>query len=790
MNDIPDLINTIKSLGEDYDKKLLNITFIALKRITTQEKFVDFITFNFMQKVEYIFELLKVLPVQISDNCNYLINTIFFADLKNSNLNIKRIRIFYIYKFLLTTTKDVNDLLTYENCLRNKIFNEMEQLNFTVQPAFVVGMVDDVINKTKLTGSILNEKYNYSLGYCLPYGIYRNKSKESNVMCTDKDYSNIIKNIMGVSFNMKTTNITTFKILEINKFEISEYFYCIISLIIISIPILIILFLNCYKMIKTRNNDKNEIINGLLSEKDNNNRISNYKEALKDISLISYSNKFIAPQWYKSLKHFFSFKENSNELFNFNMDKTEYNNITGLTYIKGIQAISMIFYVFGQTFLILCNFPAKDFSIFFFYSLITNEFYGLLFIALRYSPRILFSCSGYSLVFKYLCFIDQGYNLYFLKFLLLQSYKYILLVFVAIFVRYSIYYIDMILFNRRRPMLELYRDNMKNSKENYIESFFAFLLYYHGNIEFKNRQNIIQYFYIPLNEIFFFIAGTILISLGTKYKLRIDFIIICLFLMIYLLKIFDFAFYCYGEKMYTTLYFYLYEYGAISLNPIFNLPYFLIGMYFGLINYSIQKGIVIYKKDKIDKYSKLMLLKTNQDDENEYSINDNTTEDEKLKISKDEKSETRKSSLLLDYIFNEENIQMDHNFKQEIEDKKSNSAIYKPKKNKKNKSYNKKYKKDSNEENNNDNELEENIKEKPFLIFPTKILNFHREKTGKWYFKMFVLLIIIIIALVIILHYILNRNYQDMVKAEKDYKKYLDNISFENNNTNYFINIL
>ena len=37
------------------------------------------------------------------------------------------------------------------------------------------------------------------------------------------------------------------------------------------------------------------------------------------------------------------------------------------------------------------------------------------------------------------------------------------------------------------------------------------------------------------------------------------------------------------------------------------------------------------------------------------------------------------------------------------------------------------YKNDSNEENSNDNELEENIKEKPFLIFPTKILNFHRH---------------------------------------------------------------
>ena len=783
LDDVPNLINAIKSLGEEYYKRLLNIALIAIKRMTTQEIFTNFITLNFMQKVEYVLKLLEILPFQITDDCKYLIDTIFFKNEKNLNSHMSNIRLFYIYKFLLTTTKDQNDLLTYENCLRNEIYHDMEHYNFTVQPTFVVAIVDDIKNKSKLTGSILNEKYNYLLGYCLPYGIYKDNSKESTVMCNDADYSNIIGNIMRYTFNMNTANIKSFKLLEINEFEISEYFYCIISLIIISIPILIIIFLYCYKMIKTRGNDKNEIINKLISEKDNNNRITNYKKTIIDISSVIRKKKFVAPKWYKSLKHFFDFKDNSDELFNFNMDKTEYNNITGLTYIKGIQAISMILYVFGQTFLILCNYPAKDFSIYFFYSLITNEFYGIIFIALRYSPRVLFSCSGYSLVFKYLCFIDQGYNLYFLKFFLLQSYKYILLVFIAVYIRYSIYYIDMILFNRRRPMLELYRYNMRNSDENYIENFFTFLLNYYGNIEFKNRQNIIQYFYIPLNEIFFFIVGTILISLGTKYKLRIDFIIIFIFLVIYLFKIFFFAFDRYENHIYSTLYFYLYEYGAVSLKPIFNLPYFLIGMYFSLINYSIQKGIVIYKKDKIDKYSKLMLLKTNQDDENEFSINDSAIEDEKLKKIRDEKSERRNSSLLFDYIFNEEN-------KKESEDKKSNSAIYKPKKKKKNESFNKKNKNNSNEEKINDKELDENIKEKPFLICPTKILNFHKEKTDKWYFKMVVALIIIIIALVIIFIYIFTKKYKDMIEAEKDYKKYLDNISLENFITNYLVNIL
>ena len=36
-------------------------------------------------------------------------------------------------------------------------------------------------------------------------------------------------------------------------------------------------------------------------------------------------------------------------------------------------------------------------------------------------------------------------------------------------------------------------------------------------------------------------------------------------------------------------------------NPIFNLPSFLIGMFFGLINYSIQKGINLNTSDSYQK---------------------------------------------------------------------------------------------------------------------------------------------------------------------------------------------
>jgi hypothetical protein len=44
---------------------------------------------------------------------------------------------------------------------------------------------------------------------------------------------------------------------------------------------------------------------------------------------------------------------------------------------------------------------------------------------------------------------------------------------------------------------------------------------------------------------------------------------------------------------YPTIFYYFFDYGKLMTNPIFNLSYFLIGMFFGSINFTIQKGIVV-----------------------------------------------------------------------------------------------------------------------------------------------------------------------------------------------------
>ena len=114
--------------------------------------------------------------------------------------------------------------------------------------------------------------------------------------------------------------------------------------------------------------------------------------------------------------------KNGSELFNFSLNQTNFNDFNGITYIKGILGLSMFLNIFGLTFFILSNLPTKILGTYQFYHSVINPFYILAFIGLRYCPRIIFSCNGYTLIYKFLNFIEHDPNFCFFKFLILQSY--------------------------------------------------------------------------------------------------------------------------------------------------------------------------------------------------------------------------------------------------------------------------------------------------------------------------------------------------------------------------------
>ena len=756
MNYFPEILRIITTdadLYYFYEYTFGNIVEV-IKKNTTVNDYLNLITGDLMGKVENVFMEEGLLKNNFSKDCNYLIKNIYFS-------NYTYTTAFFLKKILIDSTKNKNDFLTYENCIEKKDFPEIKDLNFTVQPVFVIGIVDDIIKKNNLKNSLLSEKYNYISSFCFPYGIYKEDNKE---MCSSEDYDKLINVALQTFHNMNTSDIHTMKILS-NEFFPREYVYCIISLILIFLPLLIWILLSIYKEIKIRSHERENQLQQLIDSQDILDK--NHK---KD-KLISKGYQF--SKFYNYLHVFFNISKNTKELFNFTLNVTNFNNLNGITYIRGILGIAMILYILGQIVLVLFNFPSKSISQSNIYNTINNPFYALLFFSLRYAPRIILSCSGYILVYKFLCYIEQEQKKYFIKFLFLQSYRFILLIIVLLFMRFCLYYIDSIISQRRRPMMEIYHHNINEHDEYFFERLITFLLFSGGNNEFRKRQNLIQYFYLPLNEMFLFIFGTAIISFGYLFKFRIDFMIIILILSLFVIKIIFYINTLYKNEYYSTLYFYLYDYGELMLNPIFNLPYYLIGMYFGLVNFSIQKGVTLFKFKMNESYALIEMFENEQD--NEMKEDDDMNKEDSDNVSKDDNKviKMNKISKTINNKNGEEVLKL------------SNSYEYSRKK-KSSKKRKQKEEKNINFQKNENEDLDDKIKEMPFLISPLKFLNYHRGYHRQNCFRILIIFFFIFIILSMFIHMIMIFIYQ---KNNKENINNIDLFSLKDIIPNYFLNI-
>ena len=603
-----------------------------------------------------------------------------------------------------------------------------------------------------------------------------------------------------MSFNMENAKVDSINITK-KKFETNDKIYCTINFIIIFIPIIIQIFLYIYYSISFYRFQKKHKFNQLTINQEEEMEKNKYLSSQKKINISRKNDKIIIPKWYKYLNEYFNLVKNGAELFNKNSKESNVNNINGITYIKGLLGISMILYIFGHLFLNLFNLPFKNLEPVGFISSVKNPFFCIPIVGLRYSPRIILSCSGYTLIYKYLNYIEQQPKFYMVKFILRQSYKYLLLLLVVLYMRYSVYYLNIILTDAKRPMMEILKYNLENNNKSYFINFFTCLLAYLGDSSFKNKQNIIQYFYVPLNEIFLFLFGIILMSLGYKYKFRNDIIIIIIILLIFIAKILLYSFYVIKEKKYSTLYFYLYDYGAIMLNPIFNLPSFLIGMFFGLINFSIQKGVNLYD---IDSYQRIFNV-----DNRDSCIGPKEIESDNGQNIIKRKNSMNNLKHPLPIELNKLNNLDESKYtnKQRNDNSRSYSQDFTKDINLENevKSYNKKldknfivksniYKSESGSEtmtlSTNENEgYSESIKNMPFLILPIKFLKFHNKNEKRFYLILIVIIFILLIALFSCAQFFYVGIYS-MIDKNNDRKTIWEKISFTNVITDSFLNFI
>ena len=107
-----------------------------------------------------------------------------------------------------------------------------------------------------------------------------------------------------------------------------------------------------------------------------------------------------------------------------------------------------------------------------------------------------------------------------------------------------------------------------------------------------------SFYWILSNEIFLFIIGSLLIFMGYKHKIRIDLFLIIGIFIIFACKLFYYFAVSLDNGEHASLYFYFWGYGKFMLTPFYNVIYFLIGMFFGSLNYVLQKGITYEEVEK------------------------------------------------------------------------------------------------------------------------------------------------------------------------------------------------
>ena len=103
------------------------------------------------------------------------------------------------------------------------------------------------------------------------------------------------------------------------------------------------------------------------------------------------------------------------------------------------------------------------------------------------------------------------------------------------------------------------------------------------------KFKMMRLFCIPMSEFSFFIICSIIIFVCYKKKFRLDIITLVIILIIMIFKIVYIV--TNLEKRNPGMFYTDTYYQKFFLNPIFNMDFYLIGMFFGIINYVVQNGI-------------------------------------------------------------------------------------------------------------------------------------------------------------------------------------------------------
>lgn len=567
---------------------------------------------------------------------------------------------FYIEKLINDSSYNKNDIGSFLPCMKRKPSNADDKLVWNYLIA-TFSHVDDLRdkntttsdskNKTKMTEEKHSEEEHIHL--TINTSLYETKWKILGLCiapgCTEIEYSTIIyyldkhlehffqlHNILEVSTIVIESNNLGY---PFDWMDLLKFLPCLIVLVQLLMSMLGIfpyfLFKSCFK-------NKNPIQNYL-------NEDSNQKGRNDSLSSSPYFDK---KEFFKFTTTF-SLARNSEELFGTSDGTSNLHNDSGMTYLKGIIGINIIFLIFGAVFFVLHLSPVAKINEIIFINYMRNFFFGVYFYGIRYAPRMLLSCSGFSLVYKLMCYFDEcslvvteknagntdhleemreskpiinrqsqadegeddneemEYNdIYFsniLNFWKAQVHKYVIMILVTLFFKFSLYKLTLIFVNKG-PLWEYFKRKVLDSP--YSFDWLLILSFIFGLHSFYIPEDSTEYFlnyqWMVYNEIIFFMISSFMIYIGYRYKIRVDIFFLstmCGILIMKLIVVFI------SSEYYSSLYYFFFKYGHIVSIPFFNYFYHIIGIMFGAANYVIQKDLSYKTAKKEKKYFLIPVIK-------------------------------------------------------------------------------------------------------------------------------------------------------------------------------------
>lgn len=574
--------------------------------------------------------------LSLSKQCLSKLNNTYYKtknlydDNVEKNRNDTKISLYYYQKLFAYSSKNKNDFGIPEMC-DNIDEKESKFLNLKEKLIYILVSIEIEESYYDLLMNNNSNLYNSLLGLCIVEG------------CNDDDYIKLINNIINY-INNNNNNVKISIYYMNNKLKEKIYFkilkllpfifiiFHIIFVMFNKLPLYLFNYILCIFCCKCKKEQKkgNMKIKRILS-KDKGQLVP--KDANITLNNISTSAINFNIDKIELINLLYNIDKNFEALMEYNK-QNEYFNDIGLTYINGIKGISMIFFLFGNVYIALYNSPILEINSIVFYNNLKSLRYFIFYFGIKYAPKLLICCSGFTLFYKFTCFLDDnvesekeikkqreetiknedsndnednsknnkrkkstGYKLFnfnslvSIKYLFIffgyQLHKYILYLLSISFFLFSFYEV-LSFFNGKGPLLNYFHDKIIEPSYR-IQNIFFLLFGFQGYLlPFLriDKNNILNYFNIVYQEIFYFIISTIILFVGYKKNLKIDKFFRITILLLFIGRL---LFYFISGFINIRNYFSFQSFGQFYTSIIYNYIYYLIGIYFGMFNYIIQK---------------------------------------------------------------------------------------------------------------------------------------------------------------------------------------------------------